>query len=162
MGTWNRLLSLGPHEYLEVIAVDPGAVPPDQPRWFALDRFLGGPRLANWIVSGDLTSEALPGAGDVLAFERGVYAWSMAVPKDGELPFDGMQPAQIEWRGPHPAPALEDRGCRLHRLLVLHPEAAALRALLVGLADPRVVVEVGPAPGLRAEIATPHGLRVLE
>lgn len=161
MGTWNRLLSLGREEYLEVIAVDPDAPAPDRPRWFGLDGFRGPPRLGNWIVACDLSSEALPGAGEVLAFERGAYRWSMAVPADGCLPFDGLQPAQIEWHGPHPAPALEDRGCRLRRLSLVHPRAADLRARLSRLTDPRLVIEAGPAPALRAEIDTPSGLRVL-
>lgn len=33
MGTHNRLLSLGPGEYLELIAIDPEAPQPAQPRW---------------------------------------------------------------------------------------------------------------------------------
>ena len=37
MGTHNRLLKIGPREYLEVIAIDPNAPPPARPRWFALD-----------------------------------------------------------------------------------------------------------------------------
>ena len=37
MGTHNVLLSLGGSVYLEVIAVDPEAEPPDRPRWFSLD-----------------------------------------------------------------------------------------------------------------------------
>ena len=37
MGTHNRLLSLGENFYLELIAIDPQAPPPDRPRWFGLD-----------------------------------------------------------------------------------------------------------------------------
>jgi len=44
--------------------------------------------------------------------------------------------------------------------VVAHPEAAALRAALTALTDPRLVFEPGP-PALRAEIATPQGRRVL-
>ena len=51
MGTWNRLLSLGPDEYLEVVAIDPAAPPPGRPRWFALDAFAGPPRMTNWVVA---------------------------------------------------------------------------------------------------------------
>ena len=43
MGTHNRLLSLGPGLYLEVIAIDAAAPPPDRPRWFDLDNFDGPP-----------------------------------------------------------------------------------------------------------------------
>jgi hypothetical protein len=81
----------------------------------------------------------------------------MAVPEDGVLPFDGCFPALIEWEGPaHPAPRLADRGCRLHRLRVRHPRAAAVAAGLAGLTDPRLAVETGPA-ALIAEIDTPGG-----
>ena len=32
-----RLLKIGVHSYLEVISVDPDAVPPQRKRWFELD-----------------------------------------------------------------------------------------------------------------------------
>ena len=104
------------------------------------------------------------GAGVPLAFSRGDLRWRMAVPQDGRLPFDGGYPALIQWAGAaHPVQRQEDSGCRLIRLEIAHPHAAALRAALAGrLADPRVVIVDGPAKAMRAEIATPHGLRVLE
>jgi hypothetical protein len=78
------------------------------------------------------------------------------------LPYDNRFPALIEWQaGGHPSARLAASGARLERLVVAHPEAGALRAELSDLSDPRVVFEPG-APGLRAEIATPHGMRVLE
>ena len=86
----------------------------------------------------------------------------MAVPETGILPFDNLYPALIRWQGRlHPAELLPDSGCSLRRLLVSHPEAEALRAAVARLTDGRVVLTRGPA-GLRAEIDTPHGLRVLE
>jgi hypothetical protein len=54
-------------------------------------------------------------------------------------------------------------GCRLRRLVVTHPDATVLRGALAGmLSDPRVVIEDGSEIALRAEIVTPHGVRVLE
>ena len=50
MGTHNRLLSLGPGEYLEVIAIDPGAPAPARARWFGLDGFAGTARPRAWIL----------------------------------------------------------------------------------------------------------------
>jgi len=164
MGTHNRLLSLGPGEYLELIAIDPAAPAPGHPRWFRLDTFAGAPRLTNWIVRVDdldaALSGAVPGSGRPVDLERGAYRWRMAIPSDGCLPFDDCHPALIAWQGDlHPADALPDRGCRLTALKITHPEADGLRAVLP-LDDPRVTVTEG-APGLRAMISTPHGLRVL-
>jgi hypothetical protein len=165
MGTHNRLLGLG-DLYLEVIAIDPEAPGPDRPRWFDLDRFAGPPHLTNWVVASDDLTVPLaagpPGWGRPMSLARGDYRWQMVVPDDGKLPFDNAFPALIRWEGAlHPAPALPDRGLRLQRLEVIHPKADALRAALVGLDDPRVVILDGPAPALRAVIDTPDGARTL-
>ncbi|WP_101067368.1 VOC family protein [Roseovarius salinarum] len=164
-GTHNMLLGLGDGLYLEVIAIDPEAPPPGQPRWFGLDRFAGPPRLTNWICrTGDMRDALAhwPEAGRPTALARGDLRWQMAVPDDGLLPFDGLFPALIEWQcAEHPAQRLPDAGCRLVRLTLHHPRAERLAALLQpGLADARVAVLPG-APCLRAEIETPYGLRVL-
>lgn len=167
MGTHNRMLSLGEGVYLEVITSNPDAPAPDHPRWFDLDRFAGAPRLSNWIVRCDDLEQELAssvhGAGRAVAFQRGDLRWSMGVPEDGILPFDGAHPAFIEWHtGRHPSVVLPDVGCRLVSLEVIHPEAAAVRAALNGrMTDPRVTVVAGEVPAFRAEIQTPAGLRVL-
>lgn len=167
MATHNRLLGLG-DIYLEVIAADPGAPRPTWPRWFDLDNFNGPPRLTNWVARcDDLGAElaASPaGTGRPIALSRGEYRWQMAVPEDGRLPYDGCFPALIAWQGAaHPTRALPDVGLRLTRLEVAHPRALALRGLLAGrLADPRLVFVPGPTKALRAQISTPHGIRVLE
>ncbi len=164
MATHNRLLSLG-EVYLEVIAIDPAAPAPAWPRWFDLDSFAGPPRLTNWICATDdleaAVAAAPEGVGVPLDLQRGDLRWRMAVPGDGRLPFDGCFPALIQWQGPHPAARLPDQGARLLRLEVAHPQAEALRAAL-GASDPRVVIVQGAEKALRAEIDTPHGLRVLE
>ncbi|MDO9525727.1 MAG: VOC family protein [Gemmobacter sp.] len=164
MGTHNRLLSLGPGEYLEVIAVNPQAPAPDRPRWFDLDRFAGPPRVTNWIVRCDDLAAAVAtaptGTGVPMPLTRGDLSWTMAVPVNGRLPFDGGFPALIQWFGAaHPAQRLPDVGVRLTALHLTHPEADALRAALP-LSDTRVTVSAGPI-GLRATFSTPKGLRVL-
>ncbi|NRB36156.1 MAG: VOC family protein [Rhodobacteraceae bacterium] len=164
-GTWNRLLGLADGLYLEVITIDPEAADPDRPRWFDLDRFAGSTRLQTWICRTDDLSaaqRAIPGVGDSIALSRGDLRWSMAVPQSGILPFDNRCPALIQWQGSaHPASRLEDSGCALRRLIVSHPQAAELQATLSGqLNDTRVVFETGMS-SLRAEIDTPHGMRVL-
>ena len=165
-GTHNRLLSLGPDEYLEVIAVNPAAPPPGRARWFDLDRFAGAPRLTNWVAGCDDMTAALaaspPGAGVPMDLARGDFRWTMAVPGDGVLPFDGAFPALIRWHGAaHPAPRLADHGIRLQALTLMHPQAGALRAALAGVIDdPRLTILAGPV-GLSARFSTPTGDRHL-
>lgn len=165
MGTHNRLLSLGPQEYLEIIAINPDAPSPDRPRWFGLDGFRGPPRLTNWVARVDdldaALAEAVPGTGRATDLRRGDFRWRMAVPDDGCLPFDDAHPALIEWQGGlKPQDRLPDAGCRLERLEIAHPDADRLRQAL-GLADRRIHVVTGPK-ALRATIMTPHGARYLD
>jgi len=159
MGTHNRLLSLGPDLYLEVIAIDLDGRAPGRPRWFDLDRFAGLPRLTNWIVRCDDLSAGLAqapiGTGVVMELQRGDLSWRMAVPDSGVLPFDGVAPALIQWRSAaHPAGRLPDVGCRLVALEVVHPEAAVLGGYFPAL---DVAFVTGPQPGLRATFDTPNG-----
>lgn len=164
MGTHNRLLSLGPEEYLEVIAIDPDAQKPLHPRWFGLDRFAGSPRLTNWIARVDDLDAALAaapdGAGRATDLARGDFRWRFGVPDDGCLPFGDAFPALIEWQGSaRPAALLPDRGCRLTRLEIACPEPEALAAAL-SVSDARIVIVAGDR-SMRATIRTPHGDRVL-
>ncbi|MCZ4351079.1 VOC family protein [Roseovarius aestuarii] len=164
-GTHNLLLGLEDGLYLEVIAIDPRAVPPQYPRWFNLDRFDGAPRLGNWICRTDdlpAAQAALPGLGQTVSLERGDLKWRMAVPDDGLLPFDNCHPAVMQWDSAlHPAGVLNATGVSLRHLVVTHPEAAELQARLSEhLNDPRILFEPGTA-GLRAEFDTPNGRRLL-
>lgn len=164
MGTYNRLLSLGPGEYLEVIAVDPDAPRPAWPRWFGLDNFDGAPRITNWVVWTDDLDAALAtapeGTGTATALARGDFRWRMAVPPTGRLPFDDAFPALIEWQGGlHPTDRLPDMGCRLMTVEIAHPEARDLERT-VGLPDARLRFVNGPK-AIRALIATPAGNRWL-
>lgn len=164
MATHNRLLGLGPQDYLEVIAVDPSAPKPPYPRWFGLDRFEGLPKLTNWIVRVEDLDQAIAmapdGVGQAVDLARGDFRWRMSVPEDGRLPFDDCYPALIQWQGGlKPQDRLADAGCRLTRLEVAHPEAETLEGLLP-LRDRRVVFVPGKR-ALLATIATPHGIRRL-
>ncbi|TDL81310.1 VOC family protein [Palleronia sediminis] len=166
MGTHNRLLSLGPDAYLEVIAIDPDAPAPDRPRWFDLDRVSGPPRLAQWVARVDDLDAAQAGlpfsTGTPMAFSRDALEWRMAVPPDGVLPFDGVVPALIEWRRGMASTALPDSGCRLRILTLRHPRMHEIRTAWPGLAAiPGVETASAAAPALAAAIETPDGLRHL-
>lgn len=166
MGTHNRLLSLGEGTYLEVIAVDPDAAPPGRVRWFGLDRFDGPPTLAHWALRvGDLPAalgEAPIGMGEVIGFTRDDLEWSMAVPRDGVLPGEGLMPALLQWNGAMAADRLPDSNCRLKRLVLSHPEIDGIARDWPALADvPGIAMEAGREPRLEAEIVTPMGLRRL-
>ena len=165
--THNALLGLEDGLYLEVIAIDPDAPAPEDAHWFDLDRFDGAPRLHNWFCRTDDMTRALAqmpaGAGRPVALSRGDLRWQMAVPENGQIPYDEMCPAQIEWQGAaHPAARLTPSGLRLDRLVISHPAAPALEAALSGLLrDPRLVFEPSELPGLRADFLTPNGPRSL-
>lgn len=167
MGTHNRLLSLGPHSYLEVIAVDPDAPKPPHRRWFNLDTFSGAPRLMNWVCRTDDLDSALdaapPGSGRPMSLSRGDMRWRMSVTEFGRLPFDDAMPALIEWGdSPHPNRRLPDYGLRLTRLDVFHPRAEELLAAFPALHGlPEVAVREGPEKRLIATISTPEGNRIL-
>jgi len=124
MGTHNRLLSLGPGVFLEVLAIDPDAPPPARPRWFELDtpamkaRLAKSPVLLHWVERTDDLEAALRDYShpvEILSLSRGAYRWRMGVTRDGSLPGGGEIPTLIQWEGARPADALADSGCRLLR-----------------------------------------------
>lgn len=165
-GTHNRLLGLAPSLYIEAIAIDAGAPPPPDARWFGLDNFHGPARLDKWVCrvdDMDAVLEKLPIAGKRVELSRGDLRWAMAVPEDGQLPFDGMFPALIQWHGDLlPGNLLPAGGLELNSLTVCHPEVDQLKALLDPLLNSDLVrFEIGP-PGLAAAITTPQGPRVLQ
>ena len=164
--THNALLGLQDGLYLEAIAINPEAPSPTRPRWFNLDRFVGRPRLTNWICRTTELRKALAhlpdGMGEPVSLQRGDLRWEMAVPETGILPFDNCAPALIQWHtDTHPAERLPNASVRLRRLTVQHPHANELNSMLASqLKDDRIAFEQGDAR-LFAEFETPHGPRVL-
>ncbi|WP_353509744.1 VOC family protein [Intrasporangium sp.] len=156
-GTHNRLLSLGPDSYLEVIAVDPDALAPDRPRWFELDtaamreRVADGPALVHWVVRVDSVDEI----ADPLELSRGDNRWVIGVPPDGRMPLSGLAPSRILWRTPPPSTLLPDKGVRLRQLVLSTDEPVLVRDALGGVRGPVVVTE--GALGLSATLDTPTG-----
>ena len=141
MGTHNRLLSLGPEDYLELIAIDPEAPPPPHRRWFGLDGFAGVPRLVAWVAA--VQHLTAPEGGTILDMARGDLRWRFAMPPADPAP---GAPWLIEWQAGHPCRALPDDGLRLVRCEVASP--------LPG--DPRVVA----GPSLRATVRRADGAEV--
>ena len=164
--THNALLGLEGGLYLEAIAINPNAPKPERPRWFDMDRFEGAPRVTNWICQCDdleKVAQTLPGVGDVLDLARDDLTWRVAVPGNGQLPFDQCHPAVIQWKtGLHPSARLGPSGCRMTRLIVCHPDAGALSDLIMPHLTRSIVLFETGARALRAEFDTPHGPRVLE
>ncbi|ETX16635.1 polyphosphate kinase [Roseivivax halodurans JCM 10272] len=165
--THNRVVGLDGSLYLEAIAADPGAPPPAAPRWFGLDTFAGPARLDKWICRvPDIAAAraALPMAGEPVELSRGALRWTMLVPEDGRLPFDGLFPALIEWQSPvPPGNALAPTGWALDELTVAHPQAAELAELLgPHLADPRIAFLTEPVPALRARLSNGGRERILQ
>ncbi|HET9651325.1 MAG TPA: VOC family protein [Usitatibacter sp.] len=171
MGTHNRLLSLGPGRYLELIAIDPGAPAPQRARWFELDapamraRLARSPALIHWVARTDDIEHAVGatafGHCDILSLARGPFRWRIGVPPSGSLAQDGIAPTMIEWQGGgHPSELLPDAGCRLEALVLCHPEAPeTLHSLsLAGLAPGEPVEAATIGRGLDARIRTPRGI----
>jgi hypothetical protein len=76
----------------------------------------------------------------------------MAVPEDGQLPFDGFFPALIQWDDTvPPGKTLPRLGAGFRNLQVIHPNAQELKKLLGPFFDDkRVTFVTGTTPGLKA------------
>jgi hypothetical protein len=170
MATHNALLRLGDSTYLEVIAPNPAALRPNQPRWFELDRVKPdeAPRLATWVArTADVkatTAMCRGEFGEIERMSRGTFNWLITIPHDGALIAGGVIPMLLEWStNEHPAAKLEDKGCALARLDLFHPEVdlfvETLHCLgLRGDGTVRALATKG-RPHLVAVIDTPRGPR---
>lgn len=167
MGTHNRLLRLGPRQYLELLAIDPDADPPAHARWFGLDergtreRAARGPFPLTWVAATDDLDEAVaraPELGVIQELSRGSLQWRIALPEGGSLRFDGVMPTLIQWLGgAHPCDRLEDRGCELVSLALRHPAASDIAmALQVLEFEGWDAVEAG-SKGMAATVRGPAG-----
>ena len=166
------LLRLGNETFLEVIAINPAAPKPSRPRWFELDRLVSAcePRLGCWVARTDdiqtSKSQASEYLGDSEPMSRGSLDWHISIPQDGSLPLGGVAPALIQWKASsHPAAGMQDKGCSLVKLELLHPEHARLSKLIRSLnfTESEALLSVGESsfPALIAHINTPHGLRII-
>lgn len=175
MGTHNVVMQVGGGAYLEVIAVDPDAGPPEQPRWFDLDNpwvaaeLARGPRLLTWVARvpapGRIADvDGAAGIGEPLAMSRDRLRWLITVPADGRLPCGGVLPTLIEWQCEPPAASMADVGCVLRGITLHHRAASWLRGRLEALgAGALVEVEYADAACGRIEATfdSPAGRVVL-
>ncbi|WP_285435111.1 VOC family protein [Pseudomonas sp. fls2-241-R2A-110] len=172
MGTHNKLLRLGTHVYLEVIAINPAALPVNRPRWFGLDGLPDNvpPRLAHWVANADSLKTLSPMftevVGQVQPMSRGELCWDITILADGELPLEGAAPSLIQWGQPvHPATMLEEKGCSLQMLDIFHPAPERISQLLDAMNFSGPVrlhrCESIEASRLVSSIETPRGLRNL-
>jgi len=172
MGTHNRLLRCGTNVYLEVIAVNPAAPPPAQPRWFGLDQRASdsAPTLSAWVLrTTDIHTHAAASnqsLGPITAMQRSDLNWLITIPESGTSPLDGLAPALIEWHTPAlPVLSMPDQGLSLEALHIFHPEPETMQTLLTRLQLDAPVLVLPSAPGstpaLQAIIRTPTGIRKL-
>ncbi len=172
MGTHNLLLRLGEALFLEVIAPNPNAPPPDRPRWFGLDDLPANatPRLSVWVArtrdihaAAQTSTESL---GTIEPMSRGALQWLITIPADGRPVMAGVAPSLIQWHTEnHPAGSMTNFGLSLTSLELTHPEPQRVQGLLhsLGLQGPVALARNLPAHEARlvAHIQTPNGVRVL-
>lgn len=166
IGTHNRLLRLGDDQYLEVIAIDPDAKAPKQPRWFALDdpamraAVQACPRLVTWVArASDIDQAAArpPYDGmEIRDMARDDLRWRITFTPDGSLPYEGALPLLIQWQTePAPPQRLPDSGCALKRLVVQSPNGHRVQQTLRDLNLTSVELDYSVQTGLAATLSTP-------
>ena len=176
MGTHNHLMQLGDNTYLEVIAIDPEGITPDQPRWFSLDDALTReslhrqPRLITWVMNTadirHLHRNSSFSIGTPTELSRDNLRWQIALSADGRLLAHGILPYIIQWHSkPHPSQAMADLDCRLQSLEIYHNRVDWLQSMLESIgADHLVSIHALPdneSAYLCASIETPSGMKVL-
>ena len=169
MGTHNLFLRLGDAMFLEVIAINPEAIAPERPRWFALDEINAETpaKLMTWVVRTNNIQKTITlcpdSIGEVVSMSRGNTNWLISIPKDGSLPEQGAAPGLIQWQvEKHPAESLINHGLTLEKLRIIHPKPQEIKALIKKInLDAKIEVLRGTETKLVATIRTPTGLKTL-
>jgi len=185
MGTHNLLLPIGgpawPQAYLEMIAIDPDALPPSggRARWFGMDdpwlqaAVRDSPQLVHLVAQTCSLADAHAAlaalgedVGEVVQASRpgpqGELRWQISVRPDGQPQHQGALPTLIEWDGPHPSAAMSPVGLRLDSLSLASADAGALAVALAaiglqGVAHQGAAGRDQAAPALLARFSTPRG-----
>ncbi|MFI9813255.1 VOC family protein [Saccharothrix variisporea] len=165
-GTHNRLLGLGPHTYLEVIAPDPTQPEPASPRPYGVDGVTSG-RVVGWALTVDDIDAAVARARS-RGFDPGDVIEGQRRTPDGELlrwrltanaRTAGVVPFLIDWGAtPHPARSAP-AGLTLVSLHVEHPDPAAVEGPLRALG---VDIEVREAAAEELVVAVDGPLGVVK
>jgi Glyoxalase-like domain len=165
-GTRNALASLGPRQYLEIIAPDPA----QKAFNFQIDLHkLAAPKIVNWAVASDVDAAAAtarrlkyavygPQEGSRMKPDGSQLLWRsvgvLAPFRDEEV--DPM-PFFIQWGKDTKHPSEDSpAGCHLLAFELRHPDPALLRATLATF-DIETVVTKGDRPTLTAALDTPKG-----
>lgn len=163
--THNALLSLGTGSYLELLAPDPSAPPPEKERPFGLDR-LERPRLVTWaaqeadlerrlaaLAASDIDLGGILSGGRVRPDGVALH-WRLTSPR--ALLEGGVVPFLIDWGdSPHPSTTATP-GLHLAALEIEHPEPDRLRRVLVQF-DLDLPLHRAAKPALVATVDSPKG-----
>lgn len=176
MATHNRLIKLQNSLYMEIIAADPSALLPRNPkrknRWFSLDasatqkRLLRAPQPLCWVVAvNDIEQTSMHcgyNPGNIIEMRRGNFNWKITVPNDGNLPEGGVLPVLIEWpKGKHPTNTMPESNIFLKELELFHPHPTEIRHILssLNISGP-IKVNLGK-PGLQFSLKTPDTMSIV-
>ena len=173
MATYNHLMQLGNNVYIEVIAIDPDARPPDHPRWFNLDDALmreslrRQPRLITWVINtADILTtidKSIFPIGYPTELRRDNLSWQIGLTDDGRLLANGLVPYIIQWNtNQHPSQTMADSGCRLLSLDIYHNRADWLQSVLASICVDQLVnihpLADSESTYLSATIESPAGI----
>jgi hypothetical protein len=173
LGTWNALASLGPRQYIEIIAPDPEQAGVDTFYVPGLRDF-EAPRVTTWAARGEglakRSAASLPGDFSCAAARQGTrlrpdgtrLAWTLLFPRHRRHDlFDGALPFFIEWESHehHPGNSAP-KGLALRALRFSHPEPEALKEGLAALGIDGLVSHVATS-SIDVELDTPRGVVLL-
>ena len=168
LGTWNALASLGPRQYVEIIAPDPAQPGVETFYVPGLGEF-DAPRITTWAARGlDLAGgfpSTLPDDFSCAPARTGArirpdgtrLRWTLAFPRHRKHAiFDGALPFLIEWESfeNHPGTSAPG-GLTLLGLRFTHPEGEVLKQALAVLGIESAVEKA--AASIEVELDTPHG-----
>lgn len=164
-GTCNALLSLGPEQYLEIIAPDPDLPAPEQGRLFDLES-LREPRMITWVLrTYDIHADRRRGLdagarlGEISGGSRtnpdgSVLEWRLTDPY--AFPLDGALPFLLDWgNAPHPGGVAPPAGT-IADLRIEHPEPNTVIRALAGFGMD-LAVAAGASSRIMATIETANG-----